>query len=251
MIALIARNELRRLFFGPLAWVVLAVVLFILAVLFLTLVDAFLTTVQPRFEGMEGAPGVTDAVVAPLLVWAGVLMLGVSPLLTMRSFAEDRQRGNLVLLTSAPLTAGEIVLGKFTGQLLFLLVMIGLLALMPLSLALGTTPDWGKVASGLLGLALLLASFTAAGLYLSSLTASPLIAAVSSLGFLLFLVVLFVAGSASGTEAGLFAYLSHFSHYLSFVKGIFDSADFIYYLLFILGFLALTTRRLENLRLLR
>jgi ABC-2 type transport system permease protein len=251
VILLIARNELKRLFYGPLAWVVLAVVLFILAMLFLTLTDAFLSTIQPRFEGMEGAPGVTDAIVAPLFVWAGVLMLAVSPLLTMRAFAEERQRGSLTLLTSAPVSPGEIVLGKFTGQVLFLLVMIALLALMPVSLALGTTPDWGKVAAGLLGLVLLLSSFTAAGLYVSSLTSAPLIAAVASLGLLLFLVVLFVAGSASGVEGGVFSYLSHFSHYLSFVKGIFDSADFIYYLLFILGFLTLTTRRLDNLRLLR
>ncbi|MEA3413608.1 MAG: ABC transporter permease [Pseudomonadota bacterium] len=251
MIWLIARYEMKRMFYGPLAWVVLAVVLFILAMLFLTLVDAFLSTIQPRFAGMEGAPGVTDSVVAPLLVWAGVLMLAVSPLLTMRAFAEERQRGSLTLLTSAPVAPGEIVLGKFIGQVLFLLVMIGLLGLMPLSLVLGTTPDWGKVAAGLLGLFLLLSSFTAAGLYVSSLTSSPLIAAVSSLGLLLFLVVLFVAGSASGVEGGVFSYLSHFSHYLSFVKGIFDSADFVYYLLFILGFLTLTTRRLDNLRLLR
>jgi ABC-2 type transport system permease protein len=249
VILTIARFELRRMFYSPLAWTVLAIVLFILALLFLVFMENFLSLIQPRFAGREGAPGVTDTVVAPLLLWAGVIMLAISPLLTMRSFAEERQNASLSLLTSAPVSITELVLGKYLGLTAFLAIMLALTALMPLSLAMGTTLDWGKLAAGLLGLWLLTASFAAAGLYVSSLTDTPFIAAVSSFGLLLFLVVLYVSGRSQEASSALFVYLSHFGHFLSFLEGLFDTADLAYYLLFIGTFLVLTIRRLDNMRL--
>ncbi len=251
MILIIARGELRRLFYSPLAWVILALVLFILALLFLTLLDNFVTVLQPRLAATEAAPGVTDLVVAPVLLWAGVIMLGISPLLTMRAFSEERQTGSLTLLISAPVSMTEIVLGKYLGLLLFALLMLGLLALMPMSLALGTAIDWGKLLAGLTGLFLLLASFTAAGLFLSSVTATPLIAAVSSFGLLLLLVVLYLSGSSQSTASALFIYLSHFSHYVAFLEGMFDTSALAYYILFSGTFLILTVWRLESQRLQR
>jgi ABC-2 type transport system permease protein len=251
MILTIAGAELRRMFYSPLAWAILAVVLFILGLLFLILVDNYLNTIQPQLMGVPGAPGVTDIVLAPVLFWAGVTMLGVSPLLTMRAFSEERSQGSLTLLTSAPLSITEIVLGKYFALLLFTLVLLGLLALMPLSLIIGTALDWGKIAAGLLGLFLLLASFSAAGLYISCQTRTPLIAALASFGLLLFLAVLYLSGSAQGTASELFIYLSHFGHFLSFLQGLFDSSDVVYYLLFSAAFLILTIRRLDNERLQR
>ncbi len=236
------------MFYSPLAWTVLAIVLLILALLFLVFLENFLSLIQPRFAGQDGAPGVTDAVIAPLLLWAGVIMLAVSPLLTMRSFAEERQNASLSLLTSAPVSTTELVLGKYLGLVGFLVIMLALSALMPLSLAAGTTLDWGKLAAGLLGLGLLTGSFAAAGLYLSSLTETPFIAAVGSFGLLAFLVVLYLSGRSQGASSELFVYLSHFGHFLSFLEGLFDTADLGYYLLFIATFLVLTIRRLDNLR---
>ncbi len=249
MIVTIARNELRRMFLSPMAWSILAVLLFILGLLFLVFVDNFFATLQVQFAGVESAPGVTDAVVSPLILWAGIIMLAVSPLLTMRSLSEERQNGVLTLLTSAPVSMTEIVLGKYLGLLLFVLVMIGLIVLMPVSLVGATNLDWGKIAAGLLGLFLLLASFAAAGLYISSLTSTPAVSAVSSFGLLLFLVVIYISGKSQSTGSELFIYVSHFGHFLSFAKGLFDSSDLIYYLLFIAVFLVLTIRRLDNLRL--
>ncbi|MGI9303972.1 MAG: ABC transporter permease subunit [Gammaproteobacteria bacterium] len=249
MIFTIARNELRRMFYSPLAWAVLAIVLFILGLMFLIFVENFVNEIQTRFAGQKSAPGVTDSVVAPLFLWAGVIMLAVSPLLTMRAFSEERQRETLTLLTSAPVSITEIVLGKYLGLLLFIVVMLGLIMLMPLGLITGTSLDWGKIAAGLLGLFLLLASFAAAGLYLSSLTATPLIAAAGSFGLLLFLVVLYISGNSQGEASELFIYLSHFGHFLSFLEGLFDSSDLVYYLLFIAGFIVLTIRHLDNRRL--
>jgi ABC-2 type transport system permease protein len=251
MILTIAGGELRRMFYSPLAWVILAVVLFVLGLLFLILVDNYMNIIQPQLMGVPGAPGVTDTVLAPVFFWAGVVMLAVSPLLTMRSFSEERTQGSLTLLTSAPLSITEIVLGKYLGLLIFALVLLALIVLMPLSLLGGTQLDWGKIGAGLLGLFLLIASFLAAGLYISSQVRTPLIAAVASFGLLIFLVVLYMSGSAEGTASELFIYLSHFSHFLSFLEGLFDSSDLIYYLLFSAAFLILTIRRLDNERLQR
>ncbi len=251
MIVSIARSELYRMFLSPLAWTILAIVLFILALLFVTLTENFLADIQPRLGGVEGAPGVTDAVIAPLLLWAGIIMLAVTPLLTMRLVAEERQQGTLTLLTSAPLSITELVLGKYLGLILFLLIMLSLLALMPLSLSFSTTLDWGKLLAGMLGLFLLLASFAAAGLYCSSLTTTPLIAAISSFGLLLLLVVFYTSGTSDSAPSEVFKYFSHFTHFVPFLGGLFDSSDLIYYLLFISAFLGLAIRRLDNQRLQR
>lgn len=245
----IASMELRRMFLSPLAWSILAVVLFILAWVFLLGISEYLTFVQPQLAAMEDPPGVSDLVVAALYLWAGFVMLAVMPLLTMRQFAEERVNQTLPLLTSAPLSTLQIVLGKYLGLLLFVLLMVGLLTLMPLSLAPFTGLDWGMLAAAVVGLVLLLASFAAAGLFLSAVARQPVIAAVTTFGFLLFLVVLYLSGQARGTANDVFVYLSHIGHFLAFLEGMFDSSDVVYYGLFIGGFLLLTMRKLDNERL--
>lgn len=245
----IAATEFRRMFLSPLAWSILAVVLFILGWVFLLGLSEYLSLVQPQTATMEDPPGISDLVVSALYLWAGFIMLAVMPLITMRQFAEERMNQTLTLLTSSPLSSTQIVLGKYVGLLLFVLLMVGLLTLMPLSLSPFTGLDWCKLAAAVLGLVLLLASFAAAGLFLSSLARQPVIAAVTTFGLLLFLVVLYISGTSQGANSEIFVYLSHFGHFLSFLQGMFDSSDLVYYLLFIGGFLILTIRKLDNDRL--
>ncbi len=244
----IAARELRGLFLSPLAWSILAVVQFILAYLFLVQIDTF-TLIQPRLLGREGAPGVTDLVVAPLLANAGVILLLIAPLLTMRMISEERRSGSLSLLMSAPVSMAEIVVGKYLGMVAFFLIMLAMIAAMPLSLALGAELDLGKLAAGLLALGLLLASFAAVGLYMSALAPQPTIAAVSGFGVLLLLWILDWAGESEEQVSGLFRYLSMLRHYESLLKGLIDSQDIVYFLLVILAFLGLTVRHLEARRL--
>ena len=248
-IMVIARTEFRRMFSSPLAWSLLAMMQFILAWIFLLGLSEYLERVQPQVAMMENAPGITDLVVSSLYLWAGLLMLAMMPLLTMRLLAEERMNRTLVLLTTAPVSVAQIVLGKYLGLLLLIVVMVAMLTLMPLSLMLGTSLDWGKLVAAVLGLFLLLASFAAAGLFLSSLTRQPIIAAISTFGLLIFLMVLYISGNSQGSASELFIYLSHFGHFLSFLDGVFDTADLVYYLLFIAGFLLLAIRKLDNDRL--
>lgn len=245
----IASTEFRRMFVSPLAWSILAVVQFILAWIFLLGLQEYMTQIQPMTAGMDDPPGISDLVVSALYLWAGIIMLAVMPLMTMRQFAEEHMNQTLPLLTSSPLSSTQIVLGKYFGLLLFVLLMVALLSLMPLSLTVGTQLDWGMLAAAVLGLVLLLASFAAAGLFLSSLARQPVIAAVTTFGLLLFLVILYISGNSQATASPVFVYLSHFGHFLSFLEGMFDSSDLLYYLLFIGGFLILTIRKLDNDRL--
>jgi ABC-2 type transport system permease protein len=247
----VAARELRSLFLSPLAWTVLAVVQGILGYLFLLQIDLFMQ-VQPRLAAVPGAPGLTAVVVTPVLQSAGVVLLLVVPLLTMRLLAEERRSGTLTLLLSAPVSMTQIVLGKYLAIVAFFACTLALTTLMVLTLLLGGTLDFGLLAAGLLGLALLVASFAAAGLFLSSLTTQPVIAAVSTFGLLLLLWLLdWAAGTGSGRVADALSYLSLLTHYGALLKGVFDSKDVAYYLLFSATFVALSIRRLDSDRLQR
>ncbi len=249
MIWVIARREFLAMFQAPLAWVILAVIQTILGYLFLTNLDNFFL-LQPQLMQLENTPGVTDIVVTPLMQVAAIILLMVMPLLTMRSIAEEKRNRSLTLLISAPLGMTEIVLGKFFGLMLFVLVLVSMLMLMPLSLYLGTSPDGGKLLSIYLGMLLLLGSFSAIGLYLSSLTENQTIAAVGSFGILLMLWIIDWLSASVDSGQSLFAYLSLLQHHQSLLEGVFDSSDIAYYLLLITGFLGLTVRQLDRERLL-
>ena len=244
MIFTIAGRELRSLFLSPLAWTILGVVQFIYAYLFLSQIDTFLA-LQSRLATLEGAPGVVDIVVAPLFANAAVLLLLITPLITMRVLSEERRNRTLSLLFSAPVSMTEIIVGKYLGVLSFILILIGMLALMPLSLLVGTDLDLGKLAAGLLGLTLVVSAFTAIGIFMSSLTEQPTIAAISTFGLLLLLWILDWAGSSGMPSSGLLGYLSVLHHYEPLLKGLFSSVDVIYYLLIIILFLVFSIRRLD------
>ncbi|HUV22168.1 MAG: ABC transporter permease [Gammaproteobacteria bacterium] len=249
MIWIIARREFGAMFLAPLAWVILAVIQIILGYMFLTNLDNFFL-LQPQLLQLQNTPGVTDIVIAPLMQVAAIILLMVMPLLTMRSIAEEKRNRSLTLLISAPLGMTEIVLGKFFGLMLFVLVLVSMLMLMPLSLYLGTTPDGGKLLSIFLGMLLLLGAFSAIGLYLSSLTENQTIAAVGSFGILLMLWIIDWLSESVSSGQSLLAYLSLLQHHESLLEGVFDSSDIAYYLLLITAFLGLTIRQLDRERLL-
>ncbi|MDD2767474.1 MAG: ABC transporter permease subunit [Methylococcus sp.] len=244
----IAARELRTLFLSPLAWSVLGVIQIILGYMFLAQLDYFMM-MQPRMAGMEEMPGVTDLIVAPLFGNAGVILLLVTPLLTMRLISEERRNKTLSLLFTAPVSMSDIILGKYLGVFFFLLIMVAMLALMPLSLLMGGGLDLGKLASCILALVLLLAGFAAVGLYISASSSQPTVAAVATFGALLLLWIIDWTGGAEGEADGVLHYLSLLRHYEALLKGLVSTTDLLYFLLFILTFLVLSVHRLDNDRL--
>lgn len=249
MIATIASREFKTLFLSPLAWSLLAILQLLLAYLFLTQVETFLT-LQPKLANLEGAPGLTDIIVPPLFGNAGIILLLVTPLLTMRLVAEERKHKTLALLLSAPVSTLDIVLGKYFGLLGLLLLIVLLVSLMPLTLLIGGDLDLGKLAANSLALSLLLASFAACGLYLSCLAGQHAsIAATGTVGFLLLLWLLNWTGVLQNERSPVLEYVSLLRHFQALQTGLFSSVDVGYFVLFIASFIWLSVRHLEHRRL--
>jgi ABC-2 type transport system permease protein len=248
MILTIASREFKTLFLSPLAWTILAILEFILAFLFLTQVEAF-TTLQPKLAGIEGAPGLTDIIVPPLFGNAAIILLLVTPLLTMRLICEERRNKTLSLLLSAPVSNIDIILGKYLGILGLMAMIIALITLMPLSLLSGGELDLGKLFASILALLLLVAAFTSTGLFLSCIASHPTVAAMGTFGILLLLWILDWSVGINDQRSELFEYLSILRHFQNIQSGLISTVDVSYFLLFITTFIALSIHSLDNDRL--
>lgn len=231
----VMRHEFRRMFVSPLSWTLMGIMQLLVGAIFYTGLIGFMAKPDPL--------GLTLAVVQPSFAWAAVLMLFIIPLLSMRLIAEERREQTLILLSSAPLTTLEIVLGKFLSLFVYLIIMVAIMSLMPLSLLLGGTLDYGLWFTAALGLVLILSSFAAAGIFMSTLTQSPALAAITSFGLLLILWLFDL--SAGSSSDNVLSYLSIYSHYLSMIDGVLRTEDIVYYLVFTTVFITLSVRRLE------
>jgi ABC-2 type transport system permease protein len=242
VIAVLAGKELRRLFASPLAWVILACLQVLFALVFLFGLGAFLQT-QSQMAMMPGQTmGFTAEVVGPSFGLARILLLMVVPLLSMRLIAEERRNQTLTFLMSSPLSITQIVFGKFLALCGFLAVTVTLLVVMPASLYIAGRLDHGLLFGNVLGLLLLAGSFAAVGLYFSSLTSQPLIAVISTYGVLLlwWLIDAFTTDPSSPLHV-----LSIIKHYETFARGIVALNDVVFYAVVIVLFLLLSIRRLD------
>ncbi len=245
MIVTIIRKELSMLFISPLAWILLALIQLVLTWVFLVRLDAFLE-IQSQLMQIANPPGITEIIISPVFAMAAIILLMVTPLLSMRLLAEERRNHTLTLLISAPVSMTDIVIGKFLGLMVFFLAVITLIVALSISLRLGGALDFGLLISNTLGLLLVTACFSALGLYISSLTAQPVIAAIGTLGVLLGLWMINLA--ASETD-GWLQYFSLLKHFEQFNQGLIDTLSIAYFILFIVTFLVLTIRRLDGERL--
>lgn len=243
----IARKELRQLFVSPLGWTLLATSTALLAWIFLLGLDAF-QKASARLEQGPGAAGVTDLVVAPFLSSVAVLLVVLAPLVAMRSICEERRQHTLPLLFAGGASNLALALGKFLGVLAFLLALLALAATMPLSLAAGTTLDFGKLFAGLAGLALLSVALAAIGVLCSSFAQYPAGAALAALALGFFLWIVDAVARAEGVTQGLTNYLAMPTHLTAFMRGIVASVDVAYFVLLAVLCLALATRRIARLR---
>jgi ABC-2 type transport system permease protein len=211
---LLTKKEWKESFNSPMPYIVL--------VLFFLLVGWFFTSSlflqgQANLDNFFG--------MMPLLL--GIFL----PAFTMRLFAEEFKTGTIETLATLPLDDVEIVLGKYGAVLSIWIAMMGLsLVYFALLMALGP-PDMGQMAGGFVGALLLGAFYGSLGLLASSLTRSQVVAFL--LGFL-FCFVFFMAGHAAdyvpGISGQLLAFLGVDLHFESFVKGVVDSRDALYFL---------------------
>jgi len=247
----IAARELAGLFRSPVAWVVLAGAQLVTGFIFLLHLESYLQ-VQPKLIEAGAGPGVTAFLVPRLYGAAAMIHLFAIPLLTMQLIAGERRLGTLPLLLGAPVSTLEIIAGKFLGLLGILLAMVALTALMPLSLAFFTDLDGGAVALAIAGHLLFVAGAGALGLYMSTVTREPTIAATATLGILLALLLLGEWGRTLGKPwADLLGWPAPATHLDPFLGGLFDSAAVMFFVLFAGLFVTFAVRRLDNDRLQR
>lgn len=242
MIYTIAKKEFRSLFAAPSTWLMLALLQFLFAWFYFARMDDYLQ-IQAQLAHLDNAPGATIAVAAPLCGALALMLMLLIPLFTMRLIAEERRNQTWVLLLTAPVSAAQIVLGKFFGLLALLAIIICGCAAMLATLLLGTHADLGLMLANLGGVLLLAASYAALGLYLSALSKQPIIAASSALGLSFGLWMLEM--SSSDNRSFLRA-LSPNAHFQNLNMGLVNSADLIYFALFITTLLWLTIRQLND-----
>jgi ABC-2 type transport system permease protein len=254
MIFTIASKDLKSLFASPAAWVVLAFAQIIIGYGFLKRLDDFLQ-IQPQLVRLSSPPGFTELVAGPTFGATAAILIFAVPLLAMRLIAEERRNQTMVFLISAPVSIIEIVLGKFLALMGLLSLMILIVLAMPLSFAASTRLDYGLTATLACGLVLLAAGFSAASLYMSSLTTHPVVAALGAFGVLLAMVFMGESAADGLTTRGLHfpaALAQVFSPVKNFEplgKGVIDSYAIVCLVLLTVFFLTLTVRELEAQRL--
>jgi ABC-type transport system involved in multi-copper enzyme maturation, permease component len=248
----IAWRDIRSMFVSPIAYVVLTGFLLLAGWFFFNMLAQFNRLVA-AYSSMQGYDttwlNLNDAVVSPLLQNLSVVLLIVIPMITMRSFAEERSVGTYELLFTSPVRVTEIVVGKFLAGTALVTLMVGLTMLYPAILMLYGNPETGLILSGFLALYLTAVAYVAVGNFASSLTSNQIIAAVTALVILLLLfVVSWPAEGAGERMKALLTYLSVTEHFTSLVRGVIDTQDLVYFASLIIVFLFFNHRAVEAAR---
>jgi ABC-2 type transport system permease protein len=233
------KRELSALFLSPIAYVML---------MFFLLVTGcgFYWLVKENLEVMRSVQGLM------MVIWA--CMLIVLPVLTMRTFAEERRSGTFETLMTAPVHNSTVVLAKFAGVWTFFILMCAptllylkiIQILAPESVSL---MDTGPIAEGYLTVGLIAAAFLAMGMLASALTSNQIIAAISTFSIMsiLFFGGLFepqLSNNPMVREVG--GYLSSALHLMEAARGVFDSRSVVFYVSLTLFFLFATVKVVEN-----
>jgi ABC-2 type transport system permease protein len=245
----IAKRELGSFFNSPVFYVITTVFLIIYSFIFFNILNffSFQSFQASQFQGMDVGVNLNDMVIEPSFHNMAVILLLLIPVITMRSFSEEKKSKTITLLLSSPIHLKEIILGKFLACLIVVTVMILLSSYSIVFLTLIGAPEIGPVVSGYLGLLLMAGCYVSAGIFASSLTDNQIIAAVTGFGFTLFMWIIGWGAQAAGPGMGeLLKYLSLIDHLESFTKGIIDSGDVVFYLSFIALGLFLTHRVLDS-----
>lgn len=232
----IAARELRSFFRLPVGWVVIALFLFLTGVIF------GLLTLQP------GEP-------ASLRYFFGVsgwLLLPVAPAISMRLISEEFRSGTIEPLMTAPVSDLSIVLGKYLGAVAFLLALLAptLIYVAILAAVADPRPDPGPILAGYLSLALLGLLYLAVGTLASALTSNQTLAFISTLLFLLILLLV-SSGIADSAVPGWNRVLGAISinrRVLDFAKGVIDTSHVVFFLSWTAWFLVLAAMAVESKR---
>jgi ABC-2 type transport system permease protein len=252
-VAAIVEKEWRHYFGSPIAWAALFMWSGLFGVFFSFGLSMFVRQSAMSAQQMEFSQKITlnDYVISPVLHNMAVVALFLTPMLTMRLFAEEKRQGTIELLSTSPLTDFQIVFGKFLAAtgLYVLMLLAGLLNLLMLWHYATTPPEWKPVVTGFLALLLFGASLMALGTFLSTLTKNQIVAAILSFGLFLGIWTLgWLEDPSNGPALSALAYLGITTHMEQMVKGVLELKDVVFYLSVIAFGLFLAHQSVESQR---
>jgi ABC-2 type transport system permease protein len=244
----IAEKELRAYFASPIAYVVIGLFAFIFGYFYIAWLDQFIRhSMQMAQFGGPGSFNINQQMIRPMLYNATVVLLFVIPMITMRTYSEEKKMGTIELLLTSPLTDFQIIMGKFIGAMGLYASMLGVSALYIALLFAYGNPELLPVLTAYLGLLLLGGCFIAIGLLVSSFTRNQIVAAFATFIIVLLLWVIDWIGTFAGpTVEKIVSALSVVNRFEDFTKGVIDTGDVVYYLSFITFGLFLTAKSVDR-----
>ena len=250
----IVERELRAYFSSPIAYVVLTIFIFLSGIFFRSILAQVMQMgLMSQMQAQQLGPRPMDMpgmISRGFLSTMSVILLFIMPMLTMGLFSEEKKRGTIELLLTAPITDLQVVLGKFFAAAAFYVILLLSMWVPTGVLYLYGSPASGPILTAFLGLLLYGLTIIAIGLFISTLTENQIIAAVLSFGsiMVLWLVDVVAQNAESPASKGLLTYLSILSHLDDFMKGVLSTSHIIFYLSLMMVGLFLTYRSIDSLR---
>ena len=242
----IAHKELRSYFASPIGYVITGLFALLFGYFFYNYLGFFVRASEQMTMG-GGTPNVNQHMIAGLLQNAAVIILFVMPMITMRTYSEEKRSGTIELLLTSPVSDLEIILGKFFGAMGLYAAMLAVTMLYIAMLFFLGNPEWKPIAAGYLGLLLMGGCFISVGLLVSSLTKNQIVAGMATFAVFLFLwVINWIGENAGATTREIVNYLSITQHLDDFTRGVIDTKHLVYYLSFITFGLFLTAKSVDS-----
>ena len=249
-ILLICRKELKGYFASPIAYILMAFFALIFGFGFYTATrDMIRYSFQAQMMGQASQMNVNDMIIRPLLGFASTVALFLIPMITMRTFAEEKSRGTIELLLTSPVNDVQIIVGKWLGAMLLYLCVLAMSMLNIAMLFAWGKPDLKPVLIAYLGLILQGACLLAIGTFISTTTKNQIIAGgVTFFVCLLLWLLSWMTAFDSGPMSQVINYISIVTHFENFSKGVLDLKDVVFYCSMIFFALFITSRAMESLR---
>jgi ABC-2 type transport system permease protein len=244
----IANKEFRSYFASPIAYILIGLFALLFGWFFYVFLMAFVQQSEQMMQfGGGGGANVNQMMIRGLFQNTAVIILFVMPMITMRTYSEEKRSGTIELLLTSPVTDPEIIVGKFLGALaLYGAMLIVTMIYVAILFRIGN-PEWRPIAAGYLGLLLMGGCFLSTGLFISSLTKNQIVAGFLTFATFLMLWIINWMGESSGpTTREVLNYLSITEHFDDFSRGIIDTKHVVYYVSFITFGLFLTAKSVDS-----
>lgn len=246
MTAQIALYELRVMLRSPFAWLAAGLLQLLFGWLFLAALENYVE-LQSGAATTASAAGLSSYLIVHFLAPVSIIFMVATPLLCMHLIAGERQSNRYNLLMTLPVSARQLVIGKFSGALSFQFLIVALGAVLIATLSFSIDLDLSHLFTATVGIMLFVSAITALTLFYSSLARRPVLAAFASF---VTVAMLWIAAAYSSSSTTL-QFASPSAHLHSFMQGLMDSRDVIYFIcvtgiLLTLGIWRFDTQRLRR-----